>query len=121
MSSNVKGLEKLLRTLERVPKELEGDVEGILQAVGQTIEGDAKQKAPIYTGKLRQSIKSERIDNKTYRIRANATGLAPYAIFVEFGTRFMRARPFLFPAFFSGRQRFTKALEKLLGNTFSRI
>lgn len=121
MSNNVKGLKELIRTLEQVPKELEEDVEGVLQAVSQTIEVDAKRKAPIDTGKLRQSIKSERVDNKTYRIRANATGLAPYAPFIEFGTRFMRAQPFLFPAFFSGRKRFINALDKLLGDTFNKV
>lgn len=121
MSSNVKGLERLIRTLEQVPKELEGDVELILQAEAQTIEADAKRKAPIDTGKLRQSIKSERVDAKTYEIKANATGLAPYAPFVEFGTRFQRAQPFLFPAFFAGRTRFTKAIERLLETTFGKI
>lgn len=121
MSENVKGLQKLISTLNQIPKELEGEVEGVLEVVAQTIESDAKQKAPIDTGKLRQSIKAQKVNSKTYEIRANATGLAPYAPFVEFGTRFMRAQPFLFPAFFAGRKRFTNALQKLLDSTFNKV
>lgn len=121
MSSNVKGLEKLLRTLEKVPKELEGDVAVVLEANAQEIEVGAKRRAPVDTGKLRQSIKAEKVADKTYKIAANSTGLAPYAPFVEFGTFRQRAQPFLFPAFFAGRNRFIKDLENMLNRRFGKI
>lgn len=132
MSKNVKGLEELIKTLERVPKELDKEVESILEGNAQEIERDAKSKAPVGTpestgikgyigGSLQQSIKATKTKEKEYTIKANATGKAPYAAFVEYGTRFMRARPFLFPSFFKGRERFIKDLKKMLDNKFKNI
>ena len=117
----VKGLKKLLDVLEKIPKELDGDVGAILEGNAQEIELEAKRLAPVDTGKLRQSIKTESISPTTYSIKANATGLAPYAPFVEFGTRKMGAQPFLYPAFFRGRDKFTEDLEDLLDDTFKKI
>lgn len=118
---SVKGLKKLLKTLEKIPKELEGDVEGVLEANALQIEAEAKRMAPIDTGKLRQSIKALRDGKLTFKIQANSTGLAPYAPFVEYGTRYQRSQPFLYPAFFKGRKRFTKDLQDLLDDTFDKV
>ena len=121
MSKNVKGLKELIAVLDRIPNELDKEVEAVLEDNAQNIERDAKRNAPIDTGKLRQSIKSLKTDKKQYTIRANSTGNAPYAKFIEHGTRFMRAQPFLYPAFFKGRLRFVKDLENLLEKTFKKI
>lgn len=117
----VKGLKELIAVLEKIPKELDSTVGQILEANAQEIERDAKSKAPVDTGKLQQSIKALKESDKSYVIRANNTGKAPYAGFVEYGTRYMRAQPYLFPAFFSGRARFIKDLENLLDKTFKKI
>lgn len=118
---NVKGLKELIKTLEKVPKELDNEVDIILEVNAQDIENNAKSKAPVDTGKLRQSIAAIKVKEKEYSIKANATGKAPYAGFVEYGTRFMRAQPFLFPAFFRGREKFTKDLQEMLKNKFNNI
>lgn len=118
---SVKGLKKLITVLEKVPKELERDVEATLEANAQEIEAEAKRFAPVDTGRLRQSIKAIKVGKLTFKIMANSTGLAPYAIYVEYGTRFQRSQPFLFPAFFRGRRKFTDDLENLLDNTFGKI
>lgn len=121
MSKNVKGLKELIAVLEKIPNELDKAVESVLEDNAQEIERDAKSFAPLDTGKLRQSIKSTQTKDKEYTIKANSTGNAPYATFVEFGTRFMRAQPFLYPAFFKGRSRFIKDLENLLEKTFKKV
>jgi HK97 gp10 family phage protein len=121
MSKNVKGLKELIAVLEKIPKELDSTVDETLEANAQDIERNAKSKAPVDTGKLQQSIKALKESEKTYIIRANNTGKAPYAPFVEYGTRFQRAQPFLFPAFFAGRDRFVKDLKNLLDKTFDKI
>lgn len=129
MSKNVKGLKELIAVLEKIPKELDVAIEKRLESSAQQIEADAKAKAPVGTpestgikgyigGSLRQSIKSTQTKDKEYTIKANSTGNAPYAAFVEFGTRFMRARPFLYPAFFKNRAEFISNLEDLLQKTF---
>lgn len=62
----------------------------------------AKNYAPVRTGFLRSSIYHELgVDGQG--LFANVGARAHYAAFVEFGTRFMAAQPFLRPALFSGR------------------
>lgn len=61
------------------------------------VEGAAKQACPVDTGRLRASI--------THQLGQDGEGLladigtdVEYAPYVEFGTRFMAAQPFLRPA-----------------------
>ncbi len=124
--SNVKGLEKLLRTLERIPKELDGDVDAITEANAQEIEAEAKRLVPKDTGTLSRSIATTKTADKTYKVAANANGLAPYAAAIEFGKPIGTGpnggpRPYLFPAFFKGRRNFTNDLEDLLDDTFNKV
>jgi len=121
MSETVKGLKKLIATLEKIPPEMDDKVSIILEANAREIESGAKQRAPVDTGKLQQSIKSIKIGKLEFKIYANSTGLAPYAIYLEYGTRKMRKQPFLFPAYFAQRPRLIKDLEKLIKDTFGKI
>ncbi|MCR9263308.1 MAG: HK97 gp10 family phage protein [Flavobacteriaceae bacterium] len=124
---SVKGLKKLLSTLEKIPKKLDGDVSAIVEANAQEIELEAKREAPKDTGYLARTIAtsvpiSDKGTNKSRVITANA----PYAVHVEYGEPIGTGpnggpKPFLFPAFFKGRKRFLKDLENLLDNTFDKI
>ncbi len=122
----VRGLKKLIKVVDKIPKELEPQTEAIVEANAQEIEAEAKRLVPVDTAKTQQSIKAIRIGKLTFKIMANATGLAPYAIHVEYGKPVGTGpnggpRPFLFPAFFRQRKVFIKDLEDMLDNTFNRI
>jgi HK97 gp10 family phage protein len=65
-----------------------------LSAAGLFIEGQAKIKAPIDTGFLRNSIGISRLTSEYVVVGTNAE----YASYVEEGTRKMAARPYLRPA-----------------------
>lgn len=85
-------LAKLLRS-DAVAKDL--------QRRALRVEAAAKRLAPVDTGRLRASI--------TNQLGQDAQGLyavigtnVEYAIFQEFGTRFMPAHPFLRPALPAG-------------------
>ena len=121
MSNDVKGLKELIATLKKIPKELEKEMGDIVFANAQEIEAEAKRLAPVDTGKLRQGIKAIKTGKLTSVIKANATGLAPYSIYLEYGTKNMRKQPFLFPAFFKGKKQFTEDLEALLKSKFSKV
>lgn len=55
----------------------------------------ARELAPVHSGELRDSIGFiYRQSDRVVQLYADA----PYAIFVEFGTYFMKARPYLRPA-----------------------
>ena len=53
----------------------------------------ARQLVPVRTGRLRSSIYA-----KVHEWVAEVGAEAAYALFVELGTRYMQARPFISPA-----------------------
>lgn len=67
----------------------------------QQIRNDAVSAAPVDTGRLRQSIQVRQIAPGHYRVSTNVE----YALYVEFGTRYRRATPFLRPALEQARIR----------------
>lgn len=119
MSKNVKGLEELISTLERIPKELDKTVDAITESNAGEIELEAKRTVPFDTGTLQKSINTRKKKDKTYLISADAN----YAVYVEYGTPVGTGpnggpKPFLFPSFFKQRPIFIKDLEDLLKKTF---
>jgi HK97 gp10 family phage protein len=69
-------------------------IEDAVKKAALKLEGEAKRLCPVDTGRLRNSIETQRIDRYTYGV---GTGVE-YAPYVEFGTRKMRAQPYLRPA-----------------------
>jgi len=65
----------------------------VLEAIGFYVEGEAKLRCPVDTGNLRSSL-DHKIDGKEIIVGTNVE----YAIYVEKGTRRMRAQPYLTPA-----------------------
>lgn len=82
----IKGLDKLVKDLKSLGKEGEQAIADATRGRAQIIAGDASINAPINYGQLHQSIREIEVDNLNWKIVANATGFAPYAAYVEFGT-----------------------------------
>ena len=72
------------------------------------IETDAKLFSPVDTGLNRAEIHTEIAANG---LSGEVIAGTDYAIHLEFGTRFQRAQPFLFPAYEKNRQRFVALLK----------
>ena len=68
--------------------------ERIVSKVAADVEADAKALAPVDTGKLRNSIGTE----KTGPLSRVVYATAEYAVFVEHGTAVQMADPFMGPA-----------------------
>ena len=96
-------INSLARSVEKAIKAAEKE----LQLTALEIERDAKLNAPVDTGMLRASITSTGSGSE-YEIGTNLE----YAPFVEFGTRYMAAQPFLFPAFEKGVKDLKKNINK---------
>lgn len=73
---------------------IQGALQKIIELAAMTIESEAKQLAPVDTGNLRASIGALREGPNSWMVRAGAH----YAIYVEMGTRYMAAQPFMRPA-----------------------
>jgi len=70
--------------------------ERVATAVAKTaLDGEAiaKAVAPVDTGFLKSAIKAEQASTLSW----NVTSYAAYSIFLEYGTRFMAAQPYMTP------------------------
>lgn len=71
-------------------------VKATVKKNGAQLQKTAQKNAPIDTGNLRQKITLEITDGgKTAEVESTAE----YGAYVELGTRFMKAQPYLKPAF----------------------
>ena len=75
------------------------------------MQAKAQQKAPVDTGYLKRSIGLEFTDGG---MSAEVEPTADYAPYVELGTRFMEAQPYLGPAFNEQKEKFKKDMKKLV-------
>lgn len=85
----------------------------ILARLGVDIADDARAACPVDTGALKASIYTRmRPDGKAVQIGADAPARGrlgqgqldyTYALYVEMGTRYMHAQPFLRPALWTKR------------------
>ena len=79
--------------VRRVNTRMPATIRGIHDTLARVIEQEAKMRVPIRTGRLLSSIFTD-VSGNILAIQARA----PYASFVEHGTRYMRPQPFLRPA-----------------------
>lgn len=140
LSVSIQGLDKINKDFANYPDELESEVNAALLSIAKKIEGDAKasiQRGPktgkFYkrrgvthrasapgqapasnTGRLANSI----IGKMKGRLHAEISATTHYARFLEFGTRFIKRRPFMAPALMKNKdfieKRITIAIKKAL-------
>lgn len=87
------GVEEFEAAMQRFDSAMQDGVRRQLANWAADVKALAEQLVPVRTGRLRSSIYTT-IQKWTAEVGAEAA----YALFVEFGTRYMKARPFLFPA-----------------------
>ena len=107
VSIELKGAGPVLERLKKL-----SDTSGIQKVVamnGAELQQRAQRKAPVATGQLRRSIQLDITDNgMTAVVSANTE----YAAYVEYGTRFMGAQPYLRPALHEQAEQFKNDLER---------
>ena len=109
VSFKVKGVDRLVRQLAIKSKQARIATDRQLELSSKRIERMAKVKAPVDTGALKNSIFSAKAGNLTYKV----TAPQHYAIYVEKGTRKMRAQPYLKPALDAERPKLISNLRKI--------
>ena len=140
--NSIKGLDKLFKDLSNLGGDVDKKVAIITRSNAQEIVVDARQRAPIDLGKLRQGINSEK-DKNTFNYKIFAR--EKYSAFLEFGTGGMvkvpnelkelaiqfkgkgvkeinlQPRPYLYPAFVKGREKYLEDLKALLDSLTKKI
>lgn len=90
---DVGGVDEFVAALQKFDKELQEQVRAWLYDWAQRLAAEAARNAPVRTGYLQSTVFAM---VKDWVAQVGAT--AAYSYFVEFGTRYMMARPFLYPA-----------------------
>ena len=134
--AGLKNLKQVIASLENFGEEGEEVIKFTTEAIAREIEADAKARAPVDKGDLRQGILAVKINDRNWKVTTNSTGKAPYSAYMEFGTGGLvnipkelkeiasswmgrglrkiniRPRPFLYPAYKKGRRGYFVQLKK---------
>lgn len=105
----VRGVDQMVRLIANKGKKARIATDRELDLSSKRIERMAKVKVPVDTGALKNTIFSAKAGNLTYKV----TAPQHYAIYVEKGTRKMRAQPFLKPAIDAEQPKLISNLRKL--------
>jgi len=103
---DVTGVEEFKAAMEQFDSGMQRHVHERLASWAADVEALARQRVPVKTGHLQRSIYAK-ISEWVAEVGAEAT----YAMFVALGTRYMRARPFIYPAV----QEYLPQLEAIIG------
>ena len=90
---NIDGTEEFVQAIQRFDVALQEKVREWLYNWAQRVASEANRRAPERTGYLKSTIYAT-----VQELVALVGARAAYSYFVEFGTRYMVAQPFLFPA-----------------------
>jgi HK97 gp10 family phage protein len=93
VSCDVKGVREFQAAMRIFQNAMQTCVHRQLVQWAADVKAEAMQRAPVRTGHLRSSIYAV-VREWVVNIGAEAT----YALFVEVGTRYMHARPYLWPS-----------------------
>jgi len=115
----VKGVEELKRTMRRLNREMRKELNALLMELGEELADDMRQRAPRgATGRLSEGITAEKRRGK---VVVGPSIDTPYGRFVEFGTKFVPARPFARPTFDTRWRDIHAKAAKWLGGKLGQI
>jgi HK97 gp10 family phage protein len=102
---------RLPEITERIPPSVHHAVEAGAELVAE----GARQRVPVATGRLRDAIHVDTEPEGAYVIAGDSKAF--YGMFVEHGTRYMPAHPFLLPALEENRSE----IEHLVDNAIREV
>lgn len=106
---SVRGVDRYVRKLKNKGKQAQVATNRQLELSSLRIKRSAKVNAPVDTGMLKNTIFSVKAGKLTYKVVSPVR----YAIYVEKGTRKMRAQPYLKPAIDAERPKLISNLRKI--------
>jgi HK97 gp10 family phage protein len=90
---DIQGVDEFVAAMQHLDKAVQERVRAWLYDWAQRVASEANRNAPERTGYLKSTIYAM-VQDWVAEIGASAA----YSYFVEFGTRYMMAQPFLYPA-----------------------
>lgn len=98
-----------LNNFPRVKANMVAQADAATAKAAHDIVAGAMRRAPIDTGFLRSSIQAMQIGRAHWRVTVGAE----YGVYVEYGTRFMGAQPYFFPAIAEASPAFIAAMRRI--------
>ncbi len=111
-----RGFKGLMSHLEEMYDDIDDDVDEILknnaiEGIGIAVSNAKKvMNKGYWTGNLARSIEVKKVGELHYRVISTAH----YSSFLEFGTRYMEAAPFMFPTYQTLKKSTLEDLRRLL-------
>lgn len=110
VSVKLTGFEEGIKLLGAYQLRKRYEIIRVLDLTTLLVESDAKKLSPVDTGRNRAGIVRASIGTFKRTVTANTE----YAVYLEFGTKYQPARPFMFPAAENNRQQFIRNLTAVL-------
>lgn len=114
---NLDGMADVLGALDRYARAVPPRVSAVVERFTEIVAREAKGLAPVDTGDLRGTIRAvlSRIASEGVgEVHAGGIDGVDYALWVEVGTRFSPAQPYLVPALEAHRAAFVRAIREAL-------
>lgn len=109
MDFKLKGIDKLQSALnERADLSMVRDT---IKLNGSELQRGAQRVVPVDTGDLKRSIN---LSIKYQGLEARVKPSMHYAAYVEFGTRYMAAQPYMRPSFYDQSSKFKSDMQRLM-------
>lgn len=105
VSCNLQGVQEFQAALSKFASYMQEYVHGQLVGWAELVKAETSRRVPVRSGYLRSTIYAV-VRDWVVHVGAAAT----YALFVELGTRYMQARPYLWPAI----QQYLPELQKMI-------
>jgi len=111
---DLNGFDDLLRNLDRMHDDIDDDVGEIvkkntIELTEKTVK-NARFTKGYATGYTRRNIETNMVD----KLHGKTISKSGHSGFLEYGTRYMDAQPFLFPSVNAQRPQFLSDLERLV-------
>ena len=112
----VKGVSELQQKLGQLGGTLETKVHEEMQLEAGNMKNVARARAPVVTGRLRDSIYAH-VEGLILKLGATA----PYAIFQELGTRYIKPKEFLQTTVFERMEHLVNRISRAIGEAIKEV
>jgi len=106
---HMEGVPELREKLNRLDDGVKRNVQDAIRFEADAMKNAARARCPVRTGRLRDSIFAK-VEEWTVKLGATA----PYAVYLEFGTRYVRPRRFLSNAVESRMQSLVNRMSRVI-------
>ena len=115
LRAEFEGQKELLENMKNLATELQTKVklEAVMEAAN-FLKGESERRVPIRTGKLKENIVIQKVEDNEIatEVKVGPNRDAFYGAMVEYGTKNMRARPFMRPSFDENEDRIQKEITR---------